>query len=74
MEMAADPHGKLTYTDDCKVELFRHLYGALRGWHEEVFFYLCMEKASIWEAVFGRSYATNEAFEQDFAYHCPPGG
>lgn len=70
MEMASDPHGKLTYTDDRKVELFRHLHAALRPWHEEVFIYLCMEKASIWEAAFGRTYATNDDFEQDFARHC----
>jgi len=74
MEMASDPHGKLTYADDRKVELFSHLYGALRPWHEDVFFYLCMETDSIWEAVFGRCYATNDAFEQDFAHHCRTGG
>ena len=28
---------------------------------------LCMEKASIWEAVFRRCYADNEEFERDFA-------
>ena len=43
MEMATDPHGKLTYPEPVKVELFRHLYGALEPWHDEVFFYLCME-------------------------------
>ena len=72
MEMASDPHGKLTYSDGRKVELFRHLYASFRPWHEDVFIYLCMEKASIWEAVLGRSYATNDAFEQDFAHRCRP--
>jgi spore photoproduct lyase len=67
MPMVADPHGKQTYPADLKVELYRHLYGALRPWHDSVFFYLCMETAAIWEAVFGRSYARNEEFEQAFA-------
>ena len=70
MEMATDPHGKLTYPDSRKVELFRHLYGAFRPWHKEVFIYLCMEKSSIWEAVFGRSYASNADFDKDFARRC----
>ena len=70
MEMVTDPHGKLTYPDERKIELFRHLFGALRPWHDDVFVYLCMERAPIWEAVFGRCYASNEAFEQDFARRC----
>jgi len=70
MEMASDPHGKLTYPDERKIELFSHLYGALRPWQEDVFVYLCMETAPIWEAVLGRSYGTNEAFEQDFGRRC----
>ena len=72
MEMATDPHGKLTYPDHVKVELFRHLYGALGPWHDDVFFYLCMETAPIWKAVLGRSYPTNEDFELAFACRCPP--
>ena len=72
MEMATDPHGKLTYPEPVKVELFRHLYGAFEPWHEEVFFYLCMETAPVWEAVLGRSYPTNDDFERDFGRRCPP--
>jgi spore photoproduct lyase len=34
-------------------------------WHGSVYFYLCMEKRSIWEEVFGFSYTTNEEFEED---------
>ena len=67
MDMVPDPHGKLTYPDARKIELFSHLHGALLPWHEDVFMYLCMEKASVWEAVFGRCYASNVAFELDFA-------
>jgi len=68
--MVPDPHGKLTYPEDLKVEMFRHLYGALRPWQKDVFFYLCMETTAVWEAVLGRTYATNELFEKDFARRC----
>ena len=44
-------------------ELFRHAYGELPGWHEEVFFYLCMEDARLWMPVFGFDYQSNEQFE-----------
>jgi spore photoproduct lyase len=66
MELVADPHGKLTYPDDVKVEMFRAMYEAFSRWHDEVFIYLCMEKAEIWERTFGRVYSDNEAFERDF--------
>ena len=70
MQMVPDPHGKLTYPEELKVEMFRHLYGALRPWQKCVFFYLCMETTAVWEAVLGRAYATNELFEKDFARRC----
>ena len=66
MELVPDAHGKLTYPDAVKLELFRHLYRALSPWHDEVFFYLCMEPSHIWEGTFGHAYATNQAFEEDF--------
>jgi spore photoproduct lyase len=70
MEMVPDHHGKLTYPDEVKRELFRSLYDALGPWHGRVFFYLCMEAAAIWESVLGWSFPTNEVFEQAFAEHC----
>jgi spore photoproduct lyase len=72
MELTPDPHGKLTYPDEVKLDLFGHLYASLRPWHQEVFFYLCMETDEIWRRVFGRSYSTNEEFELDFLRRCPP--
>lgn len=66
MELVSDVHGKLTYPDAIKLELFRHLYRELEPWHAGVFFYLCMEPTQIWERTFGHAYATNEAFEEDF--------
>jgi spore photoproduct lyase len=72
MELTPDPHGKLTYPQQIKLDLFGHLYESLRPWHQEVFFYLCMETDEIWRQVFGHSYATNEEFELDFLRRCPP--
>lgn len=67
MEMVPDPHGKLTYPDAIKVEMFNAMLGALAPWRDDVFIYLCMEKSEIWEQTMGRSYKDNEAFEFDFA-------
>jgi len=66
MELVPDAHGKLTYPDALKLELFQHLYRELSTWHGGVFFYLCMEPSHIWEQTFGHAYDSNEAFEEDF--------
>ena len=70
MDFVTDPHGKLTYSDDIKIRKFRTMYQAFKGWHKDVFFYLCMEKAAIWQAVFGRVYTNNDDFEKDMLQHC----
>ena len=64
MELVPDPHGKWTYPDDLKIKMFRTMYQAFTPWHEKVFFYLCMEKASIWEGSFGYVYPNNDTFEK----------
>ncbi|MDT8299015.1 MAG: hypothetical protein RQ801_11975, partial [Spirochaetaceae bacterium] len=56
--------GKLSYSLETKTEMFSHAYRCFSEWHEEVFFYLCMEDVSLWEPVFGRSYRDNDAFER----------
>lgn len=66
MELVPDAHGKLTYPDAVKVELFRHLFTELAPWHGEVFFYLCMEPPHIWEQTLGHAYTTNREFEEEF--------
>ncbi|MCB0334161.1 MAG: hypothetical protein KDD55_11715 [Bdellovibrionales bacterium] len=66
MEMTPDPHGKLTYSKERKVEMFRFMHNAFRPWHNKVFMYLCMERAEIWHEVFGWHYETNEIFEEEF--------
>lgn len=70
MEMVQDAHGKLTYPDEVKTQLFGHLFGALGGWRNQVLFYLCMENAAIWEAVFATPAPTSESFERSFAHSC----
>lgn len=66
MELVPDPHGKLTYPDAVKISLFRTMHQAFAPWHGHVFFYLCMEKAAIWEQTFGFAYPDNETFERHF--------
>jgi len=62
--------GKLSYPFDVKKELFTHAYRAFsKEWHEEVFFYLCMEEPELWEPVFGFAYPDNEAFEAAMKRH-----
>jgi spore photoproduct lyase len=66
MEMIPDPHGRMTYPDEIKVKMFNSMYKAFKPWHNKVFFYLCMEKADIWDRVFGWHYERNEDFEREF--------
>jgi len=66
IDLVQDPHGKLTYRDEVKIEMFSKMYQNFNAWHNKVFIYLCMEKAEIWENSFGFVYSSNEEFEQDF--------
>lgn len=66
MELVPDPHGKLTYPDHIKIAMFKTMNDAFLRWRNEIFFYLCMEKAAIWEQAFGYVYEDNETFEKDF--------
>lgn len=65
--LVKDPHGKLTYPDDRKVEMFSAMYRALAPWRGRVFMYLCMEKPAIWERALGWRFASNAEFERAFA-------
>jgi spore photoproduct lyase len=49
MKFVTDPHGKLTYSDEIKIEKFSFMYNAFKEWRDKVFIYLCMEKSEIWE-------------------------
>jgi spore photoproduct lyase len=55
--------GKFSYPLESKIEMFKTVYEALVPWHQEVFFYLCMEAQSLWRPVFGHEYETNVELE-----------
>jgi spore photoproduct lyase len=57
-------HGKFSYPLSIKEQMFSTLYKAFEAWHDEVFFYLCMEDESLWKSVFGFEYESNEIFEK----------
>jgi len=65
-ELVPTAKGKLSYPEELKKELFSHLYALFEPWHGKVFMYLCMEEARYWTSTFGRVYASNEEFEEDF--------
>jgi spore photoproduct lyase len=56
--------GKLSYPQSIKEAMFSFAYQSLQAWHEDVFFYLCMENQRLWRPVFGYDYASNRAFEE----------
>jgi spore photoproduct lyase len=59
-----DAAGKKSYPDEIKLAMFKHLYQSFPdSWKDDVFFYLCMENAELWEPVFGFQYASNNEFE-----------
>lgn len=61
-----DSAGKLSYPFTIKKDLFSTVYQAFPTlWKENVFFYMCMEHIDLWDLVLGRSYQSNEQFEQD---------
>jgi len=59
-----DASGKSSYPDNIKVEMFKSAYESFSLWHQDVFFYLCMEEHQMWEKTFGYQYATNNDFER----------
>ena len=59
----ADAVGKASYTKEIKKEIFSHVWSQFSSWHDQVFFYLCMEERSVWESVFGKCYTDNTEFE-----------
>jgi len=66
MEMVPDPHGKLSYPDDVKVEIFQTMVDLFKPWDKKVFQYLCMERAYFWDRVWGSHYETNDDFALAF--------
>ncbi len=56
--------GKSSYPDAIKVEMFKHAYESFKVWHQDIFFYLCMEEHDMWSKTFGYQYSTNNDFER----------
>jgi len=61
----ADAAGKISYPMKTKKKIFSVVWNTFQPWHDEVFFYFCMEDRQVWESVFGRCYETNDDFEKD---------
>ena len=61
----ADAAGKVSYPMETKKKIFSVVWNTFQPWHDEVFFYFCMEDRQVWESVFGRCYETNDDFEKD---------
>ena len=46
--------------------MFSHVYSSFsKAWHDNVFFYLCMEDPSLWMKVLKREYSSDKEFEED---------
>jgi spore photoproduct lyase len=56
-------NGKQSYSLDLKEEMFKFAYDSFKPWHDDVYFYLCMEDQSLWKKVFGYEYSSNEEME-----------
>lgn len=57
-------NNKFSYPLKIKKEMFHFAYKSFTPWHDEVFFYLCMEDKSLWRECFGYEYASNDEFER----------
>lgn len=58
-----DAEGKHSYPYEIKRKLFSHVYNEFKEWHDQVYFYMCMEDIRLWNHVFGFEYSDNEEFE-----------
>ncbi len=60
----SDANGKSSYPLDIKREMFKHAYEVFKPWHNDVYFYMCMEEQSLWKEVFGYEYSSNNQMEE----------
>ncbi|WP_320036034.1 spore photoproduct lyase family protein [Halarcobacter sp.] len=59
-----DANGKQSYPLEIKREMFKHAYDTFKPWHQDVYFYMCMEDESLWKDVFGYEYSSNNQMEE----------
>ncbi|MBT4761691.1 MAG: hypothetical protein HOO06_08355 [Bdellovibrionaceae bacterium] len=64
MPMVTNPEGKMTYPEEIKNKIFKTTYDYFSSWHDQVFFYLCMEERNYWYESLGYCYETNDEFEE----------
>lgn len=63
MDLVPTAKGKLSYPPELKKQQFSLIFQSFAPWHDQVFFYLCMEEAEYWTSTFGRVYPDNDSFE-----------
>jgi spore photoproduct lyase len=68
-EMFPGEDGKYRYLKKKRVEAYRALLERIRSRSATPFVYLCMESASVWDAVFGRTYQSSDELEQTMGAH-----
>lgn len=61
-----DANGRYSYPEEIKKEIFSHIYQCFKPWHNQVYFYFCMEPRTFWESTFSFCYDNNEQFEADW--------
>ncbi len=66
MRTETTPDGKITYAFDIREALYRNALQALSPWKGQVFQYLCMEHAPMWNSVMGYDYPNMAAFDDVF--------
>jgi spore photoproduct lyase len=65
-ELIPGEDGKLRYLKPIRVEMYRRMVSWLRGWGEDLFIYLCMEREDVWHEVFGSSPGSSEGLNKRF--------
>ena len=45
--------GKLRYIKPLRIEIYQRMVEWLRAYDDQLFIYLCMERADVWQEVFG---------------------
>ena len=68
-EMFPGQDGKFRYLKSKRINAYRALLGRIRRYSEKPFVYLCMESASVWDAVFGIEYGSSDELERDIGGH-----
>ena len=59
----ANAAGKFSYSMEIKEKIFSTVWNAFTPWHDNVFFYFCMEDEKLWNSVMGKCYNSNDEFE-----------